>query len=756
MRFRGLIAWGLAAFILSAFGCAARQAQSGSKGTPGTFSEEILTVQAAKGKIIAPATGAVSIPYTRVDVLVDSGVAKQRFLQVLHNHSTTNQGFAFMLPLLPDTTITHFNLWDQGQRYVGAIEERVRAETVYKEVTGDEALEIRRDPGLVRQTGNVYEMRVFPIQPGEDKQTELFSHRRLGMQEGKFVLDLPLAEMARPRDARHGKTSSAVTEVSVWLRDELPITSVEVTGSEVHEERIDDHQRLLRLRWEEQAPPDIQVKYAVAIPPDGAITPWTVEVQGEQYFLLRVLQAAQEQEQEQEQTAPDAASGRQLYMGVWRPVLPEPAIPQTEDDAEDTPDDLDLTLETMAFLTLSVLDPNDSFQGAYRSATPRGGSMGLPSAATSASNRVADFERAYEEAFRDHDLEEAQSPRTPPDVVQHLTAALQIKECRTVYLFLGELPDAEFAMLARLVEEHPDRTFILVTEADRLPKPLRDRPNVSHYALRKGWTVVRHEAAGPRHVLLQRGSFFVEFASMMDLPPRVLARFWEKLPNLGRQLPSMETKGAVSLSNVQVYRGRSFRFWGRKEEQDVPGTPSVTWLSGQYTGAGEVELDVHFPVPLTLFGAGRQDVQALTLEGRTSLVSRRDGELWVAAVHARQVTETLGAEMRMLQERASMSRSRTKPDAAARKARLDELRREVARLSRTFGFISDETAFIALPPDLMRKYGLTPQQTAAQQAYNAGEGPVAPIPEPATWLLVALGTAMAAGISRLRRRRARI
>lgn len=712
---------------------------AGMMPSAGTFAEEILTVQAARGKTVTPAAGVISIPYTRADVLVDNGVAKQRYLQVLHNHSATNQGFAFTLPLAPDTTITHFNLWDQGQRYVGAIEERVRAEDVYKEVTGDEAPELRRDPGLVRQTGNVYEMRVFPIQPGEDKQVELFSHRRLGMEAGQFVLNLPLAQMTQPRDPRHGVVISAVTEVSVLLRDELPITAVQVDGGEFQEERLDDHQRLLRLRRDTQVPADLKIRYTVAVPTGGAITPWTVNVDNEQYFLLRVLQPAQ----------PVAATnepGRRFYMAVWKPIRPEAAASINNDELAAM---RDMALEMTAFLTLRVLNPNDTFQGAYRSSPTGIGREMLPSAATTNFYRVADFEKAFGEAFGLAKRAANKSAAPTPDVVKHLTDALDDRDCRFIYLFLGGLTDPETRTLAQLVEQHRDRDFILVTEAAHLPAALQDQTNVSHFSLHNGWTAIRHKLAKARTVLPEAEAGFDDLFTGMGTPLNSLTKFWEKLPNLGRQLSSLQTKGAVQLRDVQIFQGGLSAFFARPGQTASPGKLGVVWLSGRYDGTGDVEFDLELPDRMDLFGRGNQHPQTSRLTGRATLQTRDGGERWVGALHVRQVAEMLGAEMRLLRVQPRGRRQMVNTDPAAREARLAELRREVVRLSRTFGFISSETAFIALPPELLRKYGLTPQEMTAQQSYNAN--PARIVPEPAVWQLAVIGLLLLTIISWVRR-----
>jgi hypothetical protein len=74
--------------------------------------------------------------------------------------------------------------------------------------------------------------------------------------------------------------------------------------------------------------------------------------------------------------------------------------------------------------------------------------------------------------------------------------------------------------------------------------------------------------------------------------------------------------------------------------------------------------------------------------------------------------------------------------------KLDDLRKQIVELSRNFSFICPETAFIALPPELQRKYGITPQEYEAQQMYNFESMSSGGTPEPSEWALILLSVGL--------------
>ena len=48
-------------------------------------------------------------------------------------------------------------------------------------------------------------------------------------------MDVPVADIAIPRDPRHGAVASGVVEVSIYIQDELPIRSATVAGAAMKE-----------------------------------------------------------------------------------------------------------------------------------------------------------------------------------------------------------------------------------------------------------------------------------------------------------------------------------------------------------------------------------------------------------------------------------------------------------------------------------------------------------------------------------------
>jgi hypothetical protein len=302
-----------------------------------------------------------------------------------------------------------------------------------------------------------------------------------------------------------------------------------------------------------------------------------------------------------------------------------------------------------------------------------------------------------------------------------------------------------------MMERYRDRSFIFVTETDRLSSLLQQQPNASHYSLHRGWIVVRHKTGAPRQVLSVADAAFGDLLGGLGLPTGALPRLWEKLPNLGRQCPTLKTTGPVELRDVQVFSGGEHAGW--KEERAIPaGEIGVVWLSGRYVGTGRVRFDLEMGNRLDLFSRSSQRPQTLRLSGQTTLKQQGAGERWVGALHARQLAETMGGEMQLLRTPPSGRRQMVSTDQATRAARLAELRREIVRLSRAFGFISSETAFIALPPELQRKYGLTPEKTAAQQSYNPNAPSI--VPEPSVLQLTLISIVILTGAVLWRRRRA--
>jgi len=408
----------------------------------GTFFEKILTVQEEKLRLPEASHGKISIPYTRVDVAIDNGIAITRLIQVYHNHGTTNEGFAFSMPITRDTAITQFCLWDQGKRYVGAIEERTKAENAYNEITGDEAPTMNKDPGLVRQTGNRYEMRVFPILPGENKQIELISHQRLSMNHGKFFLNLPFNTISQPNDPRHGSVECQRTEVSICLKDNLPVEEVTITGIGMKERRLDDHRRLYTQNFSRGKITDALFEYQVRLDNPSSVVPLTFSQGNDHFFSMRII--SRTPESYPNSSRPSLAPQREhsFYIGVWRDKSEEVNL----DEVFDFADGRAMSREVLASLTLMALDHNSRFHASYIPPTIHVEGY-LRETLTKAflkkyivtdkKHQVNEFWDVFEDLLERPSINNTR--RSFDEVVQHLNDAIGKDDCEIACLFLGNL-----------------------------------------------------------------------------------------------------------------------------------------------------------------------------------------------------------------------------------------------------------------------------------------------------------------------------
>ncbi|MCX6348297.1 MAG: VIT domain-containing protein, partial [Candidatus Aureabacteria bacterium] len=496
------------------------------------FQEEIFTVQEAKCRPVKPAAGVLSIPYTRLNVAVIDGIAFFRLVQIYHNHSDVNQGYAFTLPISPDTTITQFNLWDRGTRYAGSIEERPKAEAAYKETTGEEAPEMPmpRDPGLVRVGWNSYEMRVFPIFPGENKQIELFWHERLPMKNGEFFLNFPLRRLVASSDPRHPDAKSLLTEVTVSVQDDLPLVSFSSQSLPLKETAVGDRFRLLGGTFDTPETTDLSLRWVLKFPPEPSCRSMTFSAEGKNYFLTRVLVRMPEKGP---QPLP-AASPRAYYIGVWRD--------QSGGEIGENKMLESLGLELAAYSTGLILDPRDRFHCAW-----------VPSNFPSAPG-TAMTERLYRSDDKDREAvlrkllggpkkEPGVMKDLPDSIFSHLKDAVQKDGCRLVYIFCDPLTPASVQRLSAIVDANPSTNFFLITEGGKLPDVL-GRKNVFHYALREGWR--RDEGLSSRDETFffldnERGTFSSLFFGAHNYLS--LDLLWRRLPNLTPAVPMIAARG---------------------------------------------------------------------------------------------------------------------------------------------------------------------------------------------------------------------
>jgi len=149
---------------------------------------------------------------------------------------------------------------------------------------------------------------------------------------------------------------------------------------------------------------------------------------------------------------------------------------------------------------------------------------------------------------------------------------------------------------------------------------------------------------------------------------------------------------------------------------------------------------LNFPLHQRYFEENQQ-IKPVAVENIIDLVAGNQSNRFVGAFHARQKVEAINARLSWLRDppgrRTNVRRTGLEQEVLNRK--LEDLRKETVHLSKNFSFISSETAFIALPEELLKKYGFTRQEYEAQQVYDLEGMQTGGLPEPEEWLLMILG-----------------
>ncbi|MEM7183789.1 MAG: VIT domain-containing protein [Spirochaetota bacterium] len=730
------------------------------------FDEKILTLQTEKIKAEKPKQGAISIPYTRIDVSVHNGIVFTRFLQVYHNHSKTNQGYALNLPITPDTMITQYTIWDRGTRYPGVIEDRETAETIYKKVTGDEAPTMNKDPGLLRRTFGRFEMRVFPIFPEEDKQIEIVFVHRLSMKKGLLSLAYPLQKFVTSNDRRHGKISSLRTDLSLSLVDKYPFRDLQVPApfkaslscqnSLAYKASLQANDTFFDSS--RQKNPEIHFSLDTG---GKTVTDTKVYSQGQKKFFLSRIISAKPRVIEKPIAEPE--SGNKFFMGVWHSQKPDPfSNPR-------------FGLEFLAYATLTTLQRNDTFHGSWFLGNLGKGKRKKNSLVKTPSEYfVYQASKALNESMKTMRKKKSNAEeitKAPvPNPYEDLARLLDNGGIPLVYLFLNTLTDEEYTKLQQLVVKHSKVDFILVTMHTKdLPESLQKQANVSYYTAKTGWKYRRFrsttdkswletpfspEQNSLKQVLIPAFPIASQFGDFQD--------FYSNLPNTDPLYPSLNLQSTAKLKNV-FYWTEDFSLTRRLRRNEPSPTEPETkliWLSGIYQGEGEVTgtiLSGNYPLGIqTMFKGSKQKnlrMHSLPIATYLSPTDKSQQNRFVGAFHARHLASRKNFH-RLVVEAKLRQNKRVKrkmpPEEVARLEReREKLRQESVALSRTYGFISSETAFLALPLAMRKKYQIKPARigdispTGNSMTMPSSQGGV---PEPSTWVLLGVALLLMTGM----------
>jgi tetratricopeptide (TPR) repeat protein len=123
-----------------------------------------------------------------VSVTVVDQVARTFVDEVFINNTDRRLEGTFYYPLPADASISEFAMYVGDQRIVGEVLEQQRARQIFEYIVRQQ-----RDPALLEYAGgNLFKMRVFPIEPHSEKRIQLGYTQILPRSNGKVTYTYPL------------------------------------------------------------------------------------------------------------------------------------------------------------------------------------------------------------------------------------------------------------------------------------------------------------------------------------------------------------------------------------------------------------------------------------------------------------------------------------------------------------------------------------------------------------------------------------
>jgi ferric-dicitrate binding protein FerR (iron transport regulator) len=131
----------------------------------------------------------LSLRKYHVDVHIEDGFARTTIDQTYFNHAHWRLEGTFYFPLPADASLSRLAMYVAGRRMEGGMSERNRARDVYEQI-----VHRRKDPALLEWVdGSTFKMRVFPLEPREEKRILMSYVQRLPSLYGQATYRFPAA-----------------------------------------------------------------------------------------------------------------------------------------------------------------------------------------------------------------------------------------------------------------------------------------------------------------------------------------------------------------------------------------------------------------------------------------------------------------------------------------------------------------------------------------------------------------------------------
>lgn len=259
--------------------------------------EWVKDLLAATGAVVIPASehagGSVtvvdpqgqemklSLRKFHVDVHIEDGFARTTIDQTYFNHTWQQLEGTFRFPLPADASLSRLAMYVNGTLMEGGMVERDYGRNVFEQIR-----HTRRDPALLEWVdGSTFQMRVFPLEPRQEKRILMSYTQRLASDYGKSVYRFPSGHNLD--GVRHWSTHLLVKGAAgtKWYSPSHLLSGRD-EGADLLIEGIDEYAALDRdlvIELGDEATPDEKVKKQA---PTAAS--WsTFEQDGSQYVMLR-------------------------------------------------------------------------------------------------------------------------------------------------------------------------------------------------------------------------------------------------------------------------------------------------------------------------------------------------------------------------------------------------------------------------------------------------------------------------------------
>lgn len=123
-----------------------------------------------------------------VDVTIDNQIATTRIDQTFFNQNDWVAEGTYYFPVPPGATIDQFSMIVDGDEVEATLLDAEEARRIYEEI-----VRTMRDPALLQYVGrNVIEARIFPIEPGAERQVQIEYQQVLTIENGLVQYSYPL------------------------------------------------------------------------------------------------------------------------------------------------------------------------------------------------------------------------------------------------------------------------------------------------------------------------------------------------------------------------------------------------------------------------------------------------------------------------------------------------------------------------------------------------------------------------------------